>query len=125
MYNSGTFVGRVTRDAEAMTSSAGNMYLRFSIAVDGRKKTDSATFVKVMLFGKIAEILAEKIKKGAVVFLQGEVKANAWQKDGEVRSEILCMCETIKIVKWPNDGTETQTSKRSTNETTNDDDIPF
>jgi single-stranded DNA-binding protein len=64
------FFGALGRDAEAKTSKAGKAYLRLNVRVgDG----DTAQWVSVMAFDQNAIDAADKLLKGARVYIEGSL----------------------------------------------------
>lgn len=76
--------GVVARDAVARNSKNGKPYARFSVRVgDG----DTAQFASVMYFGGDAADLADKLAKGAKVYVEGTIKLDEWTaSDGAKRT---------------------------------------
>ena len=74
-------IGRLVRDPEAKYVGAKSTALcRFSIAVDRwSKKADGTTekkadFIAIEYWGKMAEILANNLRKGDPVFVSGQLR---------------------------------------------------
>jgi single-strand DNA-binding protein len=77
------FIGRVGTEPELRNSQAGKPWCGFSVAVG----TDDATqWVQVAVFGETAERIAASLHKGDRVYVEGSIKLNRWQKDGEQKS---------------------------------------
>ena len=82
--------GRLTRDPELRYTSGSNAAVcNFTIAVDrefttkdGKKETD---FIDIQVWGKIAENCANYIAKGSLVAVQGSLRIESYEKDGERR----------------------------------------
>jgi single-strand DNA-binding protein len=90
------FSGNVGRDPELKFSSGGNAVLKFSIAVNERRKKgeqweDAVEWVPVVLFGKRAEGLGKILEKGTPVSIVGSFRTTSWEKDGQkhYRTEIV------------------------------------
>jgi len=84
------FIGRLGQDVETKYMASGEAVANISIAV-GSQWTDKATgerkeaveWVRVVFFGKLAEIASEYLKKGAKVYVSGRWKTRKWEnKDG-------------------------------------------
>src|SRR5712671_1844411 len=77
------FFGALSRDAEAKTSKAGKAYLRLNIRVgDG----DGAQWVSTMVFDQNAIDAADKLLKGARVYVEGSLSVTEWDgQDGAKR----------------------------------------
>jgi len=46
------------------------------------QKVDKAEFHRVALFGKVAEIAGEYLRKGSQVYIEGKLQTREWEKDG-------------------------------------------
>ena len=80
--NTAVFAGRVGADAELKYTQGGKAVADFNIAVDNGKDSEGQkrqpTWIKAVLWEKRAESLAQYIKKGSMVIVQGPVSAEAW-----------------------------------------------
>jgi len=83
------FFGSLGRDAEQKTSKAGKPYLRINVRVgDG----DGAQWVSVMAFDEAAIEAADKLVKGARVYVEGSIKLDEWTgQDGAKRHGLSAM----------------------------------
>jgi single-stranded DNA-binding protein len=83
------FFGALGRDAEAKTSKAGKAYLRLNVRVgDG----DTAQWVSVMAFDQNAIDAADKLLKGARVYVEGSLSVTEWSgQDGVKRHGLSVM----------------------------------
>jgi single-strand DNA-binding protein len=98
-------VGRLTRDSELRMTQSGNGILRFSIAVNRRKRTadgnweDEANFFDCSLFGKSAQTMANYLKKGRQVAIQGELRQDRWNgQDGQTRNRVEIAVNSLQLV---------------------------
>jgi len=77
--NSLTIAGTLGRDAELRRTQGGDAVVGFSVAVDNGKDKNGqkrdATWFDCSLWGKRGEALAQYLKKGTKVALQGRVSA--------------------------------------------------
>ena len=74
--------GRVVRDAEIRETKSGEQIANVSIAVNGYKRDDEATFFTLTLFAKKAAV-AQYLKKGTRVAVNGRLKQRKYpKKDG-------------------------------------------
>lgn len=93
--NSATFAGRVGADAELKYTQSGKAVADFNIAVDNGKDSEGQkrqpTWIKAVLWERKAEGLAQYIKKGSIVVVQGPVSTEAWisKQDGKAQSRII------------------------------------
>lgn len=74
-YQKLVLIGNATRDAEYKTSKTGDVYYTtFSVAVNDSK--DRATFFPITVFGKQAKAVAEYVKKGREVLVEGRIETS-------------------------------------------------
>src|SRR3990167_1076806 len=98
MYiNKAMIFGNLTRDPELRALPSGVNVCNFSVAtnrvykdLDG-KKQEQADFHNVVVFGRQADIVAQYLKKGRSVFIEGRMQTRSWEKDGQkqYRTEII------------------------------------
>lgn len=84
------FFGALGRDAEQKTSQNGKPYLRLSVRVgDG----DVSQWVSVLAFDPSAIEVADKLVKGAKVYVEGRLSLTEWTNaDGVVKAGLSVMC---------------------------------
>jgi len=98
MYiNKAIIYGNLTQDPELKTLPSGSNVLNTSVATnrvwknqDGQKQ-ESVEYHNVVAFGRLAEIMAQYLKKGAGVFIEGRLQTRNWEADGvkKYRTEII------------------------------------
>jgi len=99
--NSVVLCGRVTRDAEVRYTNGGMAVSEISIAVNryaGKDKQDEVSFFEVNLWGKTAEALVQYLTKGRQIVVQGELRQERWEKDGQKQSKVRINANTIQLV---------------------------
>ncbi len=101
--NSVVLVGRLTRDAELKYASTGNAILSISIAVNYSKKEgeqwiSEANYFDVSYFGKPAEAVAKYLTKGKQIAVQGALKQNRWEKDGQKFSRVVIQASSLELL---------------------------
>lgn len=85
-----TFQGRLGRDPEIKFLDSGAV-CNFSVAVDGRGKDAPPTWVRVAVWGKSGETVAEHFEKGKGIFISGELSVREYHtKDGDPRYSVEC-----------------------------------
>lgn len=103
--NSVTIGGNLTRDAELRATASGTAILSFSVAVNDRRKNpqsgeweDYPNFVDCLIFGKRAEVLAQRMVKGTFVCLTGKLRYSLWEdKNGQRRSKLEVVADEIHL----------------------------
>lgn len=86
-------VGRLVRDAE-LRSVSSTQIANFTVAVDeNRKDKDGSwkkdtSFIDCTLFGRQAELITAHAGKGSLVLVDGRLRQEQWEKNGEKKSRI-------------------------------------
>ena len=101
--NQVVLIGRLTRDAELKYTAGGQAVCKFAVAVNRRKKVgdtweDEANFFDIVLWGKQGESLQNYLVKGKMVGIQGELRQDRWQQDGQNRSKIEIIANYIQLL---------------------------
>lgn len=96
-------VGRVVRNAELKYTSGGSPICSFSVATSSRKKKgdqwiDEASFWDVELWGKQAESLNQYLVKGKQVAIEGSMRQDRWEKDGQPRMKVVINAQSVQLL---------------------------
>jgi single-strand DNA-binding protein len=96
-------IGRLTRDAELKYTAGGQAVCKFAIAVNRRKKNgdqwmDEANYFDVVLWGRQAEVLNQYLVKGKLVGIEGELRQDRWEQDGQNRSRVEIVATNIQLL---------------------------
>lgn len=103
MSNTIYMTGRATGDFELRWTSAGKAVGTMSLAMNHRKKVngewvdDGATFLRVTVWDHQAEECADRITKGTLVTVSGELRQRDWEKDGEKRTSFEVTARDVSI----------------------------
>jgi len=97
-------MGRLTCDPELRVNSIGISVCKFSIAVnrkfkrqDGEVKEETC-FIDVDAFGKQAEVIHKYFVKGKLIFVEGRLKLDQWESEGQKRSKLSVVLESFQFV---------------------------
>ena len=96
-------VGRLTRDAELRYANSGQAICVFSVATSSRKKkgdqwVDEASFWDVELWGKQGESLYQYLVKGKQVAVEGAMRQDRWEKDGQPRMKVVINANSVQLL---------------------------
>ena len=94
--------GRVTRDSECRYTNGGTATLTVSIANNRRRKVgnewqDDTSFFDIQLWGKMAESLAPKLTKGTQISVQGTLRQEKWEQDGQSRTRVVIVADKVVL----------------------------
>ena len=128
-------IGRVTRDPELKALPSGVKVTKFGLATnhvykdkEGNKK-ESVSFHNCVAFGKPAEVIAQWIKKGQEMFVQGRIEYREWEtKEGGKRNATEININDFQFgqkAKGSEEVKEEKTEEVETNDEINPEDIPF
>lgn len=98
-----TLIGRLTRDAELKYTQNGFAISNFSIAVNRRRKNgeqwvEEAHFFDITLYGKSAESLKQYLIKGKQIAVDGELRQDRWEQDGQQRSKVVIAANNVQLL---------------------------
>ena len=103
-YNRVILVGNVTRDPELRYIPSGTAVTDIGLAVNDRRKNASGewveetTFVDVTLWGRQAEVAGEYLSKGSPVLIEGRLKLDTWESDGQKRSKLKVIGDRMQML---------------------------
>ncbi|HEX6961391.1 MAG TPA: single-stranded DNA-binding protein [Lacipirellula sp.] len=102
-FNRVILVGNLTRDPELRYIPSGTAVSEIGLAVNDRVKkndqwVDETTFVDVTLWGRTAEVANEYLSKGSNILIEGRLKLDSWEKDGQKRSKLRVICEKMQML---------------------------
>lgn len=110
--NKTVLVGRLTKDIEIKYTNSGAAIGNLSIAVNRSQKQDNqwvdeASFFYVKIYGKMAESLRPYLTKGKQIAVEGFLKQERWQKDGQNFSRVIVGAENVQLLAG-NSGNDNQ-----------------
>ena len=98
-------IGNLTRNPELRYIPSGTAVTTFTVATSRRFKTasgeqrDEVCFVRVVVWGRRAEVCAEYLSKGSPVFVEGRLQSRNWQAaDGTKRSTIEVIAQDVQFL---------------------------
>ena len=102
-FNINTVVisGNLTRDPELRSLPNENAVCELGVAVNERMKdgagnwTDRANFFDVTVWGGMGEWVARNLTKGSGVTVEGRLRWESWEKDGQKRSKVKIIANSI------------------------------
>lgn len=106
MLNKAQIIGRVGKDPEVRYLPSGEAVANFSLATSEKWK-DKATgepreeteWHRISTFGRLAEIVGEYVKKGALVYIDGKIKTRKYtDKDGSEKYSVEIRANEMKML---------------------------
>lgn len=126
-------IGRLTRDPELRyTQSATPLaVVQFTVAVNRRKKGE-CDFINCNAFGKTAETIEKYFKKGAQIGIDGSLRIDTAEKDGEKRTYAKVVVDNITFCGSKSDNAAGSSTTQQGNaeppapwDDSYEDDLPF
>jgi len=77
-------VGRLGKDPEMRSTPGGTTVAKFSLATDDRytdkngEKQERTEWHNITMFGKLAEICGQYLRKGKLVYVEGSIRTDSW-----------------------------------------------
>ncbi len=109
-YNRVILLGNLVRDIELRYTNSRMAVCQNAIAVNDRRKNasgewiDETSFVDVTFFGRTAEIVSEYLGKGSPIFVEGRLKQDTWEKDGQKRSKLYVIVDRMQLLGGRSEG---------------------
>lgn len=108
MLNVVVLIGRLAQDPDARYTVSGTAVTNFTIAVDrpytnqeGERDTD---FIDIVCWRNLAETVANNLRKGRLVAVQGRIQKRSWETDdGQYRSKVEVVANNVRFLDWPDD----------------------
>jgi len=99
-------IGNLTRDPELRYIPSGSAVATFSLAVNrfyttptGEKK-EQVSFIRIVVWGRRAEVCGEYLSKGSPVFVEGRLQSRDWQtQDGQKRNTVEVIADNIQFLR--------------------------
>ena len=111
MVNKVILVGNLGRDPESRSLPSGQPVTNFSVATSRRYKDregnrkDETEWHNIVCFGKQAEIAAQYLTKGKMVFIEGRIQTRSWEdKEGKKQYRTEIICENFQMLGARGDG---------------------
>ncbi len=91
--NKAILIGNLGADPETRHTAGGNAVTNFNIATSeswrdrqSGEQQERTEWHRIVMFGKLAEIAGEYLRKGAKVYIEGRIQTRKWQgQDGQDR----------------------------------------
>ncbi len=104
-FNKVLLMGNLTRDPELRYIPSGQAVTSFTIAVNrtyaaatGEKK-EEVSFLRIVVWGRRAEVCNEYLRKGSGVFVEGRLQSRSWDApDGTKRSAVEVVAQNVQFL---------------------------
>lgn len=97
--------GNLGADPELRKTQSGMSILNMRVAVNDRRKDpqtgewgDYCNWIGVVVFGNRAESLANLLRKGSKIGVDGKLRYSEWEKEGNRRSNLEVIADDIELL---------------------------
>jgi single-strand DNA-binding protein len=97
-------IGRLGKDPETRFTPTGKKVCHFSLAVnrhwhsaEGEAK-EATDWFNVEAWGRVGEICQEYLGKGSLIFLEGSLQVDQYEKEGEKRTATKVVAHTLQML---------------------------
>src|SRR5437763_7427278 len=105
-FNKVILAGNLTRDPELRYTPKGTAIAKLGMAINRTWKNEAGetkeevTFVDVDAFGRTAEVIAQYLKKGRPILMEGRLRLDQWddKQTGQKRSRLGVVLESFRFV---------------------------
>ena len=111
-FNKVILMGNLTRDPELRYTPKGTAIAKIGLAInrfwtsESGEKKEEVTFVDVDIFGRTAENVAQYMKKGRPLLVEGRLRLDQWddKQTGQKRSRLGVVAESVQFLGSPTGG---------------------
>jgi single-strand DNA-binding protein len=102
--------GNLTRDPETKMVGGQQTVCNFGLAINRRWKgaggeiKEEVTFVDVQAWDRVGELVGQYLTKGAPALVEGRLKLDTWEKDGQKQSKLRVVAEHVYFLGAKSDG---------------------
>jgi single-strand DNA-binding protein len=116
-------IGNLTRDPELRSTSSGQSVSSFGLATNRvwkdqstNEKKEAVEFHNIVMWGRLAEISGQYLRKGSKIFLEGRIQTRSWQdQSGSKRYTTEIVAENMQMLdRKPQTGTPYQPASPNT-----------
>jgi single-strand DNA-binding protein len=104
-FNKVILMGHLTRDPQPRTlPNSQTQVCDFALAVNRRwkdaegKEREEVLFIDCSAFGKTGETIAGHLSKGRPIHVEGRLRLDRWEQEGQARSKIRVVVEQFHFV---------------------------
>jgi single-strand DNA-binding protein len=116
-YNRVFLLGRAAAPPESRVTAGGQRLAMFSMATDRPTRsgaTPTTDWHHVLCWDKLAEIAAEHISKGRLLFIEGAITYRSWEdQQGQKHSTTEIVARELILLDRPSDGIPSSATDRA------------
>lgn len=114
-------IGNVTRNPDLRHLPNGTAACKFGIAINRQyrdkagEKKERTTFVECEAWNKLAEVIAEHIKKGDPIYVEGWLENDDWEDERGKHHVTFCRVNNFQFLNGRKDRPETPPDEKEPN----------
>jgi single-strand DNA-binding protein len=103
-------IGNLTRDPEVRYTPKGTAVGDLAIAINDSYKAqdgtikETVTYVDIEVWGRQAETCKQYLSKGRPVFIEGQLRLDQWEQDGQKKSKLKVRADRVQFLGSPSGG---------------------
>ena len=105
-FNKVVLMGNLTRDPELRYTPQGSAVCEFALALNSvytnkqtGQKVEEVSYIDLVAWGKTGETIAEYMKKGRQILVEGRLKQDRWEsQDGKKMSKVRVTVDSFTFV---------------------------
>lgn len=97
-------IGNLGKDPEIRYMQDGKAVANISIGISEKYKDkqgqqkEVTEWVNVVFFGKLADIVGQYLKKGSQIYIEGKLKTEKYEKDGQTKYSTKVIGESMQML---------------------------
>lgn len=118
--------GNVGRDPESRSFDNGTVRVSFSLAESVRRGGEAKTqWHNCIAFGKTAEVIAQHVRKGSKLLVEGRLQYRSYEHEGQQRQVTEIVVNNVEFVGPKPDGGSGRQQYDGGRDEGGNDDLPF
>lgn len=138
-------IGRLGKDPEIKSTPSGTSIAKFSLATDEKftdrsgEKQERTEWHNIVVFGKLADICGQYLRKGKLVYIEGSIRTDSWddKESGQKKYRTEIIAQNMQMLGGKGEegggggGSYASSSRPSSSSTASavndadDEDVPF
>ncbi|MHB8883102.1 MAG: single-stranded DNA-binding protein [Thermodesulfovibrionales bacterium] len=111
MFNKTILIGNLTKDVELRYTTGGTAVATLRLASSTKYKSgdgmkEETLFIDCSVWGKQADTAKQFLHKGSSILVEGRLHERRWEKDGQQKSKIEIVAQTVKFLNTRSKGTD-------------------
>jgi single-strand DNA-binding protein len=98
-------IGNLGRDPETKYAQNGSAVTNFSVATSeswrdkgSGEQQERTEWHNIVCFARLAEIAGEYLRKGSKVYIEGSLRTNSWEQDGQKKYKTEVMARELQML---------------------------